>query len=129
MNLAMIRRAAALGYDSIVGVSVPFIGAGLGFAGAMINPFTLGIAQGICELPIYSGMLYRIVVWLVVTAAGICMVMRYASKIKKDPASSPVFELDRSRALRTEGPEESFSWRRRAVLFIFIELNSMRSVT
>ena len=45
--LIFIPLALSLGYDSIVGTAIPFIGAGAGFAGAFINPFTIGIAQGI----------------------------------------------------------------------------------
>ena len=51
--LIFIPMAIALGYDSIIGVAIPFLGAGLGFAGAMLNPFTVGIAQGIAELPLF----------------------------------------------------------------------------
>ncbi len=92
-----IPLALALGYDSIVGVCIPFLGAGLGFAGAMLNPFTIGIAQGISGLPLFSGMAYRIVVWLVSTAVGTALVMRYAARVKRHPELSPVYELDRAR--------------------------------
>lgn len=92
-----IPLALALGYDSIVGVCIPFLGAGLGFAGAMLNPFTIGIAQGISGLPLFSGMGYRILVWLVSTGAGIVMVMFYAAKVKRRPEASPVYALDKTR--------------------------------
>ncbi len=66
----------ALGYDSIVGVAIPFVGAGAGFAGAFLNPFTVGIAQGIAEIAPFSGWEYRIVVWVVFTALAILFVTR-----------------------------------------------------
>ena len=50
-----IPLALALGYDSIVGIAIPFVGAGAGFAGSVSNPFTIGIAQGIAEVPLFSG--------------------------------------------------------------------------
>ncbi|MEL6560661.1 MAG: YfcC family protein, partial [Bacteroidota bacterium] len=53
--LITIPLALALGYDSLVGIAIPFVGAGAGFAGAFSNPFTVGIAQGIAELPPFSG--------------------------------------------------------------------------
>ena len=65
--LIFVPLAISLGYDSIVGVAIPFVGAGAGFAGAFINPFTIGIAQGIAELPPLSGMIYRIICWLIVS--------------------------------------------------------------
>jgi uncharacterized ion transporter superfamily protein YfcC len=79
-----------MGYDNIVGVAIPFIGAGMGFAGAPFNPFTVGIAQGIANLPIFSGFEYRSFVWLIYTAAGILFVMWYANKIEKNINASPV---------------------------------------
>lgn len=84
----------SLGYDSITGVAVPYIGAGAGFAGAFINPFTVGIAQGIAELPPLSGIEYRIFVWFIVTATAVIFVSIYAQKIKKKPELSLTFETD-----------------------------------
>lgn len=95
-----IPLAISLGYDSIVGISIPFLGAGLGFAGAILNPFTIGIAQGISELPLYSGMVYRLIVWIIVTCTGIFWIVRYAKKVKKNPEISPVYEIDRKRKIQ-----------------------------
>jgi uncharacterized ion transporter superfamily protein YfcC len=92
-----IPLALSLGYDSMVGTAIPFLGAAAGFAGAVFNPFTVGIAQGIAELPLYSGMAYRLLVWVLSTVFMIFFVMRYANKIKKQPALSPVYELDQER--------------------------------
>lgn len=78
-----IPLAIALGYDSIVGLSMAFIGAAVGFAGAFFNPFTVGIAQGIAGLPPFSGLGYRLIVWLVYTAVGIIYVSLYARKVKR----------------------------------------------
>ncbi len=95
--LIFIPLAISLGYDSLVGTAIPFLGAAAGFAGATLNPFTVGIAQGIAELPLYSGLEYRIVIWVISTASIITFVMRYASRIREDPTRSLVFELDRTR--------------------------------
>ena len=59
--LIFIPLAMSLGYDSIVGVAIPFLGAAAGFAAACFNPFTVGIAQGLSNLPLYSGLAYRLV--------------------------------------------------------------------
>lgn len=92
-----IPLALALGYDSIVGIAIPFVGAGAGFAGSVSNPFTIGIAQGIAEVPLFSGWEYRIVVWLVFTSIAISYVMVYSSKIKGDKKRSKVYDIDRKR--------------------------------
>lgn len=104
--LITIPLALALGYDSITGIAVSFVGAGLGFAGAFINPFTIGVAQGIAELPPASGMGYRLIVWVVTTSIGIIYIMRYVLKLEKDPTLSPVYELDQQRDLGQLGSAE-----------------------
>jgi uncharacterized ion transporter superfamily protein YfcC len=78
-----IPLAERLGYDKFVGLAIPFLGAGAGFAGAFVNPFTLQIAQGIADLQPLSGTAYRLVVWALFTTAAIAFVMRYASRINR----------------------------------------------
>jgi uncharacterized ion transporter superfamily protein YfcC len=95
--LIFIPLALSLGYDSIVGVAIPFLASAVGFAAAFFNPFTVGIAQGFSDLPLYSGLTYRLILWVVGTVIAIIFVVRYAEKIRKFPEKSPVFELDRTR--------------------------------
>jgi uncharacterized ion transporter superfamily protein YfcC len=120
--LIFIPLAISLGYDSIVGVAIPFLGAAAGFAAAFFNPFTVGVAQGLSGLPLYSGLAYRLVVWVIGTAITITFVMVYAARIKKDPTRSPVYDLDRERteAVPTGGDDMAeWNWRHRAVLAVF----------
>ena len=83
-----IPLSFALGYDVIVGTAIPFVAATTGFAGAMLNPFTIGVAQGIAEIQPFSGWEYRIIVWAVMTATVITYVMIYANKVEKDKSKS-----------------------------------------
>jgi uncharacterized ion transporter superfamily protein YfcC len=92
--LIFVPLALSLGYDTIVGVCIPFVGAASGFAGAFFNPFTVGIAQGIAGLPLYSGIGYRLIIWAVGTALAITVVRRYSSRILKNPKVSPTYEED-----------------------------------
>ena len=94
--LVTLPLALALGYDSLTGVGISFVAAGAGFAGAFINPFTIGVAQGIAELPPGSGMGYRIIVWVLFTAVTIWFIMRHANRVEKDPTRSPMYELDQN---------------------------------
>ena len=93
-TIIFVPLAISMGYDSIVGVSLCFVAAALGFAGAFLNPFTVGIAQGLSNLPLFSGIEYRIFMWLVISAVGFVFILRYASKIHKHPEKSPVYEED-----------------------------------
>ena len=116
-----IPLGIALGYDSIIGVAISFVGAGAGFAGAFLNPFTVGVAQGIAELPPFSGMSYRIIAWGVMTLGAIVFVMWYARKIEKNPELSPVFELDKSREDHIiNGDVVNFSRRHKWVLWLLL---------
>jgi uncharacterized ion transporter superfamily protein YfcC len=120
--LVFIPLSLSLGYDSLVGVAIPFLGAASGFAAAFFNPFTVGIAQGLSNLPLYSGLTYRLLAWAIGTTVTITFVMIYAAKIKKNPEKSPVFELDRERvqSMPAAGDDISaWNWHHRGVLFIF----------
>ncbi len=120
--IIFIPLAISLGYDSLVGTAIPFLGAAAGFAGATLNPFTVGIAQGIAELPLYSGLGYRVVVWVISTASMITFVMLHANKIKKDPSRSLVADLDAKRTYSfrlDQGGDVRFTTRQRIVLITF----------
>jgi uncharacterized ion transporter superfamily protein YfcC len=107
--IIFVPLAISMGYDSIVGICMCFFAAGLGFAGATLNPFTIGIAQGLSDIPLFSGLEYRIFCWLVITTIGIAFVLRYAAKIRKDPTKSVMYELDqvwRTMAIRKEETEK-----------------------
>jgi uncharacterized ion transporter superfamily protein YfcC len=95
--LIFVPLAISLGYDTIVGVSIPFVGAAAGFAGAFFNPFTVGIAQGIADIPLYSGLGYRLIIWVIGTAIAIFIVMRYASRLLKNPKISLTYEEDQEK--------------------------------
>ena len=92
--IILVPLAISMGYDSIVGVAIGFVAAGLGFAGAILNPFTIGIAQGLADLPLFSGIEYRMVCWLIINVIGITYILRYANKVHKKPTSSLVYDDD-----------------------------------
>jgi uncharacterized ion transporter superfamily protein YfcC len=119
--LIFVPLALALGYDTITGVAIPFLGSQVGFGAAFLNPFNVGIAQGIAGVPVFSGMGYRLVVWAAATLVTIAFLMWYAARVKANPALSPTFVLDQTR--RQEQPpalaDEHMTGRHGAVLAIF----------
>lgn len=82
----VIPLARMLGYDDITGLCMVYLAAHVGFAGAMLNPFTIGIAQDMSGLPLFSGIEYRIICWLVLMAVAIAFVLWYASTVRKPVA-------------------------------------------
>lgn len=119
-----IPLALSLGYDSIVGVAIPFLGAAAGFAAAFFNPFTVGIAQALSGVPMFSGLTYRLIAWGISTAVMIGAVMLYAQRVRRNPAISPVADIDRGRApLASAGSDTApAAWERRhtAVMTVFL---------
>lgn len=120
--LITVPLAISLGYDSIVGTAIPFLGAAAGFGAAFFNPFTVGIAQGLVGLPLYSGLGYRVFTWVVTTTVMVTWVMVYAARVKRRPESSPVFDIDatREKAEAHAGEVEPWTARRALVLSIFV---------
>ncbi len=94
-----VAIARAMGYDSITGMAMVSLGAAAGFTGGWMNPFTVGVAQGIAELPIFSGIAFRLGVYVVVLFIAMAYVMRYAKKIKANPELSPMYDLDQAEAV------------------------------
>lgn len=89
-----IALARALGYDAVTGMAMVSLGAAAGFTSGFMNPFTVGVAQGIAEVPMFSGIGLRLVIWVCTLALVIAYIYRYASKVKKDPEKSIVYELE-----------------------------------
>ncbi|MCF6365800.1 MAG: AbgT family transporter [Bacteroidales bacterium] len=119
----LVPLAISMGYDSITGVAIVFVAAGLGFAGAILNPFTIGIAQGIAELPLFSGIEYRIVTWFIINFIGITFILRYANKVKKNPKKSLVYETDQYWRDKSGDKTEQIKYytpKRAWVVYIFI---------
>ena len=99
-----------------------YVTAHVGFAGAMLNPFTIGIAQGIADLPLFSGLEYRFFCWIVLTIIGITFVLWYAAKVKAKPEFSPVYKLDEYWRNRAESTEQAKLSTRHILILILLLL-------
>ena len=89
-----VPLSISMGYDSLVGIALCYFAAHIGFAGAILNPFTVGIAQGLASVPLFTGIEYRTLCWIIITFAGILFVLWYAAKIRRDPRKSIMYEAD-----------------------------------
>jgi len=121
--LIFVPLALALGYDSVTGVAIPFVGSQVGFAAAFLNPFNVGVAQGIAGIEVFSGMGYRVICWLLATAITIAFMMWYAARVKRNPQLSPTYALDIEKRKERSVVLEDFHGMTRthgAVLFIFV---------
>ena len=111
----------AMGYDSLTGAALVLCGAGAGFAGAFINPFTVQVAQGIAGLPPLSGMGFRIIMYVAFVGISVGYVMIYANKIKKNPEKSLVYDIDKARTDKVDLEDlPEFGAREKIVLLVFL---------
>jgi uncharacterized ion transporter superfamily protein YfcC len=118
---ALLLLARSLGYDSLVAAGIALVGANAGFTSAFMNPFTVGVAQGIVGLPLFSGIGFRLVVWSLITGVTVVYLSRYAAKVKADPSSSAMYELDRRREpLDDSTGEAGFTRQHLAVLLLCV---------
>lgn len=84
----------ALGFDSMLTVGIALCATAAGYTAALTNPFTIGIGHQIGGLPMYSGMGFRAIVLATTILIGSIYFIRYAVKIRKNPASSLVYQED-----------------------------------
>lgn len=122
--IIFIPLARRLGYDSIVGISIPFLGSVAGFSAAFFNPFTVGISQSIAGIPLYSGLGYRLFSWVIGTTVMVSYVMWYARRVKRNPEISPVRDIDLQREVEVEA-EVAGGWSLRHVTTLVLFVASM----
>ena len=84
----------ALGYDAITCVLITYVASQVGFASSWMNPFGVALAQGIANVPVMSGAVFRVVTWAIFTGIGITFTWFYARRIKRNPRLSPSYESD-----------------------------------
>lgn len=83
-----------LGYDRIFGVAIVWLAAEIGFAAATTNPYTVQIAQNLAEVPLNSGIFFRLVFFVIIMTVSIIYLLKYGSRIKKDPSLSIMSDDD-----------------------------------
>lgn len=93
----IIMMAMAMGFDSITGAALPLLGGAIGFSTGTLNTSTTIVAQKIAELPLYSGIEYRFFCFFVFWVVTSIALIRYARKVKANPKSSPMYDLDQQR--------------------------------
>ncbi|MUV37009.1 uncharacterized protein JNUCC1_00815 [Lentibacillus sp. JNUCC-1] len=118
--LVIIPLAIRMGFDSMVGAAMVLVGAFSGFTAAFLNPFTVGVAQTIAELPMFSGLGFRIAMWVVFVGVSIAYVMFYARKVKKNPEKSLMYKEDQKRQISEKVDQEPITVRQILIITVLI---------
>lgn len=90
----VVPLAVSMGYDAFMGMLVVYVASNVGFSSAFLNPFTVGIAQGMADLPLFSGMGYRLFCWGILTTLLVVFVIFYAHKVRKQPSNAEAIETE-----------------------------------
>lgn len=107
------------GFNSITAVAIVFAGAASGYAGGMTNAFTVGVAQTIAGLEMFSGIGYRCMVFAVMVVVSSGFVMLYAVRMRRHPERDEMREIDARYAAAQAEEDISMTGRQKAVLCIF----------
>lgn len=91
-----VAISLALGWDSLVGLSISLVAIAFGFTAATFNPFNVVTVQKLAGIPVFSGLWLRIVMFVLVYAVLATFVVLYAKKIEKDPKKSISYESDKA---------------------------------
>ena len=117
--MIMVPFVIALGYDSIVAVTVTYVASQVGNAVSWMSPFSVAVAQGIAGVPVLSGATFRLIMWVVVTLAAAGFMMVYAEGVRKTPEKSVVYTGDayfRSRMDTVTEEEREFNLGHKLIL-------------
>ena len=77
----VVALALSLGWDKVTGMGMSLLAVGCGFAAGVCNPFTVGVAQRLAGLPMFSGIWLRAVAFVLIYALLLLFLRRHAKKV------------------------------------------------
>src|SRR5919109_3783161 len=104
----MIALSYSLGWDALVGLGMSILATNMGFSAAISNPYTLGAAQQLAGLPLFSGAWLRIIIFIVIYLIFGLFLSAYARKIDRDPKASLVYAEDQAEREKYMSIDASF---------------------
>lgn len=91
-----VAISLALGWDSFVGLTISLVAVAFGFTAATFNPFNVVVVQNLIGTPVFSGLAFRILVFILIYAVLMAVLIIYAKKIEKNPEKSLCYESDKA---------------------------------
>ena len=91
--LILITLCISLKMDTVSAVGSMVIGYGIGYGTAILNPFTVLVAQGVAEIPPTSGWQYRLILFVPFMLIGFHHLWKYANTVRQDPSASYVHDV------------------------------------
>ncbi|YCI82070.1 YfcC family protein [Enterobacteriaceae bacterium] len=110
-------------FDPLVAAATVLLGAGIGTLGSTINPFATVIAANAAGIPFTQGMLLRVLLLVIGWLLCVVWVMRYARRVRQDPAASVVADMWESNRAHFLGARSGeildFTRTRKLILVVF----------
>ena len=78
----VVALAVRFGWDALTGLGMSLLAAGCGFASGVCNPFTVGVAQELAGLPMFSGMGFRAVSFVLIYSGLLFFIRKYSKRIE-----------------------------------------------
>jgi uncharacterized ion transporter superfamily protein YfcC len=97
----MITLAYSLGWDSLIGLGMSILATNMGFSAAISNPFTIGVAQQLAGLPLFSGAWIRVLIFVAFYLVLLAFLAGYARRIEARPDASLTYSLDHTLRARS----------------------------
>ncbi len=91
----VVLLSYTMGWDALLGLGMSLLSTCFGFSVAVSNPYSVGIAQRLAGLPVFSGLPFRLLIFAVLYALLSLFLVSYARRLDDDPRRSLVFEEDR----------------------------------
>jgi len=96
----VVILAYTMSWDALLGLGMSLLSACFGFSVAVSNPYSVGVAQRLAGLPVFSGLPYRLLIFILLYTILCLFLVGYARRLDRDPRRSPVYEEDREMRAR-----------------------------
>ncbi|CAA7602650.1 C4-dicarboxylate anaerobic carrier [Acididesulfobacillus acetoxydans] len=100
----MVMVAKRLGWNELMGLGLSLLPTGFGFSAAITNPFTIGIAQKLAGLPLFSGIAYRLFIFGVIYLIVIFFLIRYAKQLERSDPPNKTLETNNPPLIPSDNP-------------------------
>ena len=79
----VVALSVSLGWDDLTGLGMSLLAVGCGFASGVCNPFTIGVAQSLAGLPMFSGIWLRVISFVLIYALLMTFLLHHAKKVDR----------------------------------------------
>ncbi len=116
----VVLMALSLGFDTLTGLGMCMMAACFGFASAITNPFSVGIASGIAGVRVIDGIYLRIILFVLIYVLLCAFLLIHTRRIAKNPRKSMTYDLDREKLLSMKSESEEMTREETRIFRIYV---------